>query len=139
MASFIQYMLPGSPSIYYGDEAGMEGYRDPFNRMPYPWGKEERRLVEHYRKMGRIRRENEVYKSGDFKLLYIDSEFLVFARYDGENQYVTVVNNTDNEITLSFDNEALNLFTDSTSESFVIPAFTAQVYKTLTNTTLEIN
>ena len=131
--------VPGIPTIFYGDEAGLEGYRDPFNRMPYPWGKEERRLVEHYRKMGRIRRENQVYKSGDFKLLNIDSELLAFARYDGENQYITVVNNTDNEITLSLDNEGLDLFTDFTSNSFVISAFTAQVYKTLTHTTIEIN
>ena len=36
MASFLQYTLPGSPSLYYGDEACMEGYRDPFNRPPLP-------------------------------------------------------------------------------------------------------
>ena len=39
MASFLQYTLPGSPSLYYGDEACMEGYKDPFNRRPYPWGR----------------------------------------------------------------------------------------------------
>ena len=39
MASAIQYTLPGVPSLYYGDEAGMEGYQDPFNRGCYPWGK----------------------------------------------------------------------------------------------------
>ena len=41
MASFLQYMLPGAPSLYYADEAGMEGYKDPFNRRPYPWGRED--------------------------------------------------------------------------------------------------
>ena len=31
-AMVLQFFLPGIPSVYYGDEAGMEGYRDPFNR-----------------------------------------------------------------------------------------------------------
>ena len=44
MASFLQYMLPGSPSLYYGDEALMEGYKDPFNRRSFPWGREDRDL-----------------------------------------------------------------------------------------------
>ncbi len=47
--------LPGLPCIYYGDEAGMEGYHDPFNRMPYPWGREEADLVAHYRALGALR------------------------------------------------------------------------------------
>lgn len=41
MASFLQFVLPGAPSVYYGDEAGMEGYADPFNRRTYPWGRED--------------------------------------------------------------------------------------------------
>ena len=41
MATFLQYMLPGSPSLYYADEAGMEGHKDPFNRRPYPWCRED--------------------------------------------------------------------------------------------------
>ena len=40
LASLMQYTLPGIPCVYYGDEAGMEGYRDPFNRVCFPWGHE---------------------------------------------------------------------------------------------------
>ncbi len=54
-ASFLQFMLPGAPSIYYGDEAGMEGYNDPFCRRPYPWGREDRELLAHYRLLGKLR------------------------------------------------------------------------------------
>ena len=39
-AAALQYTLPGVPSVYYGDEAGLQGYKDPFNRGCYPWGKE---------------------------------------------------------------------------------------------------
>jgi glycosidase len=45
LASIIQYTLPGVPSLYYGDEAGMEGYKDPFNRFCYPWGRENEELL----------------------------------------------------------------------------------------------
>lgn len=41
LASLMQYTLPGIPCVYYGDEAGMEGYRDPFNRVCFPWGHED--------------------------------------------------------------------------------------------------
>ena len=95
--------------------------------------------MEHYKRMGRIRRENDVYKSGSFKLLHIDEELLAFARLDGEEQYITVVNNSDNEISLLLDNTATDLFDGSRSESFVIDAYTAGVYKMPTDTTLEIN
>jgi glycosidase len=55
MASFLQYMLPGSPSLYYGDEALMEGYKDPFNRRTFPWGQEDRELQAHFRLLGQLR------------------------------------------------------------------------------------
>ncbi len=56
MASFLQYMLPGAPSLYYGDEAGMEGCKDPFNRRPYPWGQEDSALLAHFRQLGKLRK-----------------------------------------------------------------------------------
>lgn len=58
MASFLQFVLPGAPTVYYGDEAGMEGYADPFNRRTYPWGREDPELLAHYRRLGQLRRDN---------------------------------------------------------------------------------
>lgn len=72
LASLMQFTLPGVPCIYYGDEAGMEGYRDPFNRGCYPWGREERDLVEWYRMLGRMRSEYSVLKDGAFVPVYGD-------------------------------------------------------------------
>ena len=57
MASFLQYTLPGSPSLYYGDEALMEGHKDPFNRRTYPWGREDKALLTHFRQLGQLRRQ----------------------------------------------------------------------------------
>ena len=58
LASVLQYFLPGVPSLYYGDEAGMEGFEDPINRRPFPWGKEDRDILSHYQKLGELRKDN---------------------------------------------------------------------------------
>ncbi len=58
LASCLQYFLQGVPSLYYGDEVGMQGFEDPFNRRPFPWDKMDEELLQHYRMLGKIRREN---------------------------------------------------------------------------------
>ena len=79
-ASFLQYMLPGSPSLYYGDEAGMEGYKDPFNRRPYPWGKEDPQLLAHHRKLGQLRKENPALRLGDVEFFQAQEGQIGFSR-----------------------------------------------------------
>lgn len=90
--------VPGVPCIYYGDEAGMEGYRDPFNRLPYPWGKENSELVEYYRKIGKIRTNEPLYKDGYFDIIECTPELLAFARYSDNQFALTVVNRSDKKI-----------------------------------------
>ena len=96
MASFLQYMLPGSPSIYYGDEAGMEGYRDPFNRRTYPWGREDQHLLNHYRRMGQLRRNNPALRLGDIRFFQAEDQRVGFIRsWEGRNLIVYVNRSTD--------------------------------------------
>ena len=84
-ASLLQYTLPGSPSLYYGDEAGMEGYRDPFNRRPYPWGREVPELLSHYQRLGRLRREHEAFRLGDIQFFAAQDKHIGFTRsYEGK-------------------------------------------------------
>ncbi len=73
LASLMQYTLPGVPCVYYGDEAGMEGYRDPFNRGCYPWGQEDADLIAWYRMLGGLRAECSALAQGEFIPLYADS------------------------------------------------------------------
>lgn len=80
LAAVTQFTVYGIPSVYYGDEAGMEGYHDPFCRMPYPWGREDEELVALYRLLGKIRRENKVFECGTFRVLHADGAFLMFER-----------------------------------------------------------
>ena len=84
--------VPGVPCIYYGDEAGMEGYRDPFNRLPYPWGKENTELLEYYKKIGKIRHGEPVFKNGFFEIITCNPDILSFARYNNDRFAVTIIN-----------------------------------------------
>lgn len=80
MASFLQYMLPGAPSVYYGDEAGMEGGKDPFNRRPYPWGQEDPELLEHYQILGRLRKDHPALRTGGLEFFQADHQQVGFIR-----------------------------------------------------------
>lgn len=99
MAYAILATLPGLPMIYYGDEVGMEGYSDPFNRCPFPWGHMDTDILSYYRKIGEIRHRRPEYRQGEFRLLCLDAERLAFSRTDGEHTSLTLVNNADAETT----------------------------------------
>ncbi|MBO5868500.1 MAG: glycoside hydrolase family 13 protein [Oscillospiraceae bacterium] len=70
LASVLQYALPGCPSIYYGDEAGVEGHKDPFNRRTYPWGQENEELLTHYRYLGGLRKRYEALRLGEISFFH---------------------------------------------------------------------
>ncbi len=88
LAAAIQYMLPGVPCVYYGDEAGLEGYRDPFNRGCYPWGREDESLLDWYRQLGALRaRCRHILAQGNYRTLRAERNLLVlerFAEQEGE-------------------------------------------------------
>ena len=91
MASFLQYTLPGSPSLYYADETGMEGYKDPFNRRTYPWGREDQELVNYFRHLGRLRRELTPLRLGDIQFFQAADKHLGFTRtYQGQTVKIYV-------------------------------------------------
>ncbi len=130
--------IPGIPSIYYGDEAGMQGYSDPFNRRTYPWGKENKDLIDHYRLIGQIRRENNVYKDGDFELLRLDRDILSFKRSDTSYSYVTILNNSDTEREVYFSEKARSLVNKTKSTAFKMAPHEADVFKIKKGTQAEI-
>jgi glycosidase len=92
MASALQYTVFGVPSLYYGDEAGLEGYQDPFCRMPYPWGREDEELLAHYRHLGKMRMEHQALRDGDFRFLVSDSKGFAYERRSEEDVLVVAAN-----------------------------------------------
>ncbi len=99
MLSAIQFTLPGVPSVYYGDEAGTDGGVDPYNRGCYPYGKENEELLEHYRLLGRIRREHPVFKDGAFIPVSSIMGCVCFMREGRGERIITVANNNSHSIT----------------------------------------
>lgn len=97
MASFLQFMLPGAPSIYYGDETGMEGHKDPFNRRTYPWGREEPELMAHFRQMGMLRKKNAALRLGNIAFFANEEGRVGFTRArDGKKYRIYCNHNSEN-------------------------------------------
>ena len=86
-AALLLFTFPGSPTVYYGDEAGMEGFEDPFNRQTYPWGYEDRELVDWYRALGQLRSTHTALRSGEIEYLCGRGNLLVYQRKD-ENETI---------------------------------------------------
>ncbi len=84
VAAVLQYTLPGVPSLYYGDEAGLTGHGDPFCRAAYPWGKEDKELLKFYQKLGQFRRLSSVFKSGEFVPFYANFGEIAYMRKSEE-------------------------------------------------------
>ena len=108
--------------------------------MPYPWDRQDKKLIDFYRKIGGIRRDNDVYKDGDFKLVELTSDLLIFSRTKGEKTCITVVNNTKQSISVTLDAKATALIGGaSDATSFELEPFTAEIFSTTANNTIYIN
>ena len=92
LLSLVQMTFPGVPCIYYGDEAGVEGYADPYNRGTYPWGKEDGEIMEWYRRILRMRAEYEVLQTGDFKSLFFEPDVYGFVRAGNDDEIIVLIN-----------------------------------------------
>ena len=94
-ASLLPFCFPGSPTVYYGDEAGMEGFEDPFNRRTYPWGHEDRELIDWFRALGALRRDHSALRRGDIRYVAGKGPVLAFVRRDKQEQVLCAFNNSE--------------------------------------------
>ena len=92
LAAAVLYTFPGSPMIYYGDEAGMEGAADPFNRGTYPWDREDEVLLAWFRKLGQLRKSRPSLRRGAIRYLAAEGPLLAFAREVFSETTATLVN-----------------------------------------------
>ncbi|MBO5034176.1 MAG: glycoside hydrolase family 13 protein [Oscillospiraceae bacterium] len=80
LGSLLLYAFPGAPTLYYGDEAGMEGFEDPFNRRTFPWGHEDPGLVDWFSRLGQLRKRSSALRRGDLSWLTCTGSIVSFTR-----------------------------------------------------------
>lgn len=122
MASLLQYTLPGVPSLYYGDEAGMQGMKDPFNRACFPWDHINNELHRWYKRLGEIRNGCKAFKTGAFEPLYASGGAIAYKRVGDGNQVLVAVNNSPETVDIcvgaEWDN-AYNLFDPVSKDGYI--------------------
>ena len=92
LAGMLLYSFPGSPTLFYGDEAGMQGFEDPLNRGAFPWGSEDAALTDFFRTLGQLRRTRESLRSGALRYLLAQGGALAIEREHGGERTVTALN-----------------------------------------------
>ena len=103
LAGMLLYSFPGSPTLYYGDEAGMQGFEDPLNRGTYPWGQEDEALLAFFRQVGKLRQTRPSLRRGEIRYLYAQGGGLVIERRCGGERTVTALNAGDVTLPLTLD------------------------------------
>ena len=101
VAAVLQYTLPGVPSLFYGDEAGVEGFLDPFCRRTYPWGEENADLLGFYRELGKVRRKGKAFIDGEFNLCLASGDLFAFTRISEDAMAYIAVNRGENPATVT--------------------------------------
>jgi len=92
LAELMQMTLPGVPCVYYGDEAGMEGYSDPFNRAGFPWGREDADAGEMLRNAVSLRKTLPLFVSGSMETFSCGDDVFGFLRREGDEAAAVLVN-----------------------------------------------
>ncbi|MCK7489402.1 MAG: alpha-amylase family glycosyl hydrolase [Anaerotruncus sp.] len=79
LAAVLQYCLPGVPCVYYGDERGMNGFLDPFNREPFTEAPYD--LTQDYRKLAQLRNSADALQTGHVVFFAPDTDCIGVLRY----------------------------------------------------------
>ena len=132
-STVLQYTLPGFPSVYYGDEAGMQGGSDPFNRGFFPWGKENTTLTQWYKKLGSIRTSLDCLKEGEFLPYSAMLSCVAYIRKGHKDSILVIVNMNYHEIEYNLPQEFHNslemISSKNVSDSVKIPAYSGVILK----------
>ena len=119
IAVVLLYCLYGLPTIYYGDERGMEGYKDPFNRRTINWSKEPK-ILSFYRKIGKIRSGEKVFIDGDTEILLSKNGALIFKRKTKDEEVIIATNLGEYSYVIENKNGLKNLYTQEIKNKFIL-------------------
>jgi len=93
----MQFTWPGCPTVYYGDEAGLCGWTDPDNRRPYPWGNEDKVLLDFHKTIISIHKSHSALRGGSLEFLLTDYGILAYGRWDTHQSIVCAFNSNSHD------------------------------------------
>ena len=103
LAVFFQMVFPGAPSVYYGDEVGVTGGEDPYNRATYPWadlgGRPDTALLADFKRLIKLRKDHAVLRRGALDApLLLDEHLIVLLRQHEGRWALTATNNAEHAL-----------------------------------------
>lgn len=96
-AVLMQFTWVGSPTVYYGDEAGVVGWTDPDNRRTYPWGHENKDLINFHKEVISLRKKYKQFSEGSTMFLNEDTGIISYGRFDEKCKVIVIFNNNEDE------------------------------------------
>ncbi len=99
-AVVFQMTWPGAPTIYYGDEAGVCGWTDPDNRRTYPWGHEDKELIDFHREIIKIHKSHQALIRGSVMFLHGGYKVVAYTRFTDDEHMLVILNNNYEEVEL---------------------------------------
>ena len=103
LAALALFSFPGVPTVFYGDEAGMEGWEDPFNRGTYPWGREDTAIRDYFTRLSGLRKQRASLRRGGIRWLEAQGRLTAYIRETAGERSVTVLNAGDTEQSFEMD------------------------------------
>ncbi|WP_410512343.1 S-layer homology domain-containing protein [Paenibacillus sp. BR2-3] len=112
LTAIFQMGYPGAPTIYYGDEVGLEGTKDPDSRRTFPWERVSENhgeftgvgkyasLFNVYQKAAEVRNDNEVFRTGDIKVAYAQGDIIAYARKNATKAGLVIINKGTTDATI---------------------------------------
>ena len=109
IATLLQFTLYGVPSIYYGDEIGMQGYKDPLNRQTFKWEMLDNEICKWYKFLSKLRQEFTLFKNGELQEIFAKDGCYVYKRFDEDSEIMVAINLNEKPIFFEFDGELIDL------------------------------
>ncbi|MFD1266076.1 glycoside hydrolase family 13 protein [Paenibacillus motobuensis] len=124
LAVIFQLTFQGTPCFYYGDEIGLDGEHDPYNRKCMEWNpaKQDRELLEFFRRLIALRKAHPALRGSGLRFLTISGlpQLLVYERYDEKDRFLLLLNNDESACTVTVQSSGLNgLWQDVGSDTVI--------------------
>lgn len=92
-AAMVLMTWPGAPTLYYGDETGVCGWTDPDSRRTYPWGREDKDLIEYHRQIIALHKHLPALRTGSIRPLAAGEQLIAYGRMRRSSRCIVALNN----------------------------------------------